>query len=109
MAKIAFVRARGLVWLLTAVVRHRSFKVDEPMVTRVTGVLENPFPLRRSMKRATGELPVHQVNLFSFVAVCLHNDEFGATSDAFNLLERSPQIVNVAVVQGCNRDNQVKR
>ena len=50
------------------------------MIAGITRPPEHEIPLFRRMKSAAGELPVHQVHLFSLVAIGLDADVFGAAA-----------------------------
>src|SRR5713101_3360819 len=64
--------------------RRRSFKENKFVVAGIAALFENKIPFLGRVKRAAGQLPVHQVDLFALVAIGLDADVFGAATDALD-------------------------
>src|SRR3979490_2085644 len=88
--------------------RRMSFKENKFMVAGIAGLLKNKLPFVRSVKRAAGQLPIHQVHFLPLVTICLDADILGTAADALDLQERRMQIVIVEIVQCIDGDHEVE-
>ena len=48
------------------------FKIDEPVIAGISGLVENPLPFLWREKTFTGQLPIEKVHLLPLVAIGLH-------------------------------------
>src|ERR1700731_4467919 len=88
--------------------RRSLFENNKFMVTGITALLENKIPFFGGVKRAAGQLPVHQVHLLALVTIGLDADIFGAAADAFDLLESCVEVVIVEIVQRIDRNDEIE-
>src|SRR5258708_39961765 len=65
-------------------VRFYSFKENKGVISRIAGLLVQPFPFFNGIKSAAGELPIEEVDLLPLVAIGLHHDIFLSAADSFD-------------------------
>jgi len=84
------------------------FKVNETVVTRVTGFVEPPPPLFRGIEGLTGHLPIEQVGFFCLVPIGFYAEVSVLFADPLHFTQGLVQGVAMEVVQGVQRIYEVE-